>query len=403
MIQARNNAINFDDVDHMVTNFVKFESYAKCTDPRNISSRDFTHLTIMGPHVTKLDSALGGASFSIKGLNFPKRDEKMSVLGLYSQFLEIDFERFDMTISSIIIRLLEMLFLLLPFKDCDLPETQLFRRIVSMLVFISGKSYNGIKYRIIGTRASGDTHTSSSNTVINRFLVHVIFRIAGIEDYVTFNEGDDGVIGFRGDRAKVEHAISMLYALGFKCKYSFTDNLEDVTFCGRKMTFLKSTFISYCDVLRTVNKLHITCNQGNLMLLLLAKAMSYYSNDKHTPIVGSWAYYLIKMLYPKVYGKNRLIKHLNNIHPYYRKQFLEFDITKCELAVMTDLRAVVAHTSGISIAEQIRLEDQFLNWYQLGIICDIDPIVLEKETIDNHILGYPVPLVTDEGQCGLVY
>lgn len=368
----------------------------KPTDPRNISSRDDGFMVMMGVHTSPMEHQIRGAPFTVKGLNFTQRDAKMSVLSNYTRFLEVDFERFDMTISPYILNQLEAILLLFPFQN----PSPTFVHAVFNLCNIRGKSRQGTSYSVHGTRCSGDTTTSIANTVTNYFVVWVCMEIAKSKGLVTkwqsFHEGDDGVIGYDG-ADDLTDCFEFAEHFGFRIKLSHHTMLEDVTFCGRRMTVAGGKFTSYCDIIRTMSKLHVTCNNGDATYLLLAKAIAYYANDGHTPIVGAWAYWLIRLLWPQFYSlsESRLRRVLNSLHPYYRLKVANFRPDDISLCINEQLRSVIAVQYGISSNVQHQFERTFKHWYEIGFMYDPHKLyVPEMEVTEFHILGFPVNSVT---------
>lgn len=376
--------------DSLVTNFVKFEAANKPTDPRNISSRADGFMALMGTHTSRLEHHLRKAPFVTKGLNFKQRDAKMSKLCTYSNFLELDFERFDMTISPYILNQLEAALLVLPF---DNPHAAYIKAIMG-LNQVRGFSREGTAYKVHGTRCSGDTTTSLANTCTNYFVTWLCMEFAKregvIKSWTSFHEGDDGVIAYEGEDPTPYFVIAQ--HLGFRAKVELRARLEDVTFCGRRMTAIDGQFRSYCDIPRTLGKLHVTCNAGRLDYLLLAKAIAYYSNDSHTPLVGAWAYYITKLMWPKFNNLKpaRVSRILKSMHPYYRTKLRTFNPDLLSLSIDEGLRPVVAETFGISIAIQHEYEAYFESWWREGRMTIVPLIPVDPMRVSNyHLLGLP--------------
>lgn len=270
--------------DATVKNFVKRETTHNFTDPRNISPRTDEFLAVMGPYVSRIEHAAAGCPFLIKGTDVRERGERLRELLGYNSFVEVDFSRFDKTIHEDIIRIFEQHVLRAPFSN----DHHDYLMCLSLLDTTTGVSRFGTRYKVRGTRCSGDAHTSISNGLLNRWLTWLCLRKLPKDSWISFHEGDDGVIGVREQYLEqVMYNLQFLGCMGFSAKLKSTKVLEEVIFCGRRIVFSPEKGVeTLCDVTRALRKFNITCSQGHVDLLLFAKAMSYSYSDGGTPIVG---------------------------------------------------------------------------------------------------------------------
>ncbi|APG76318.1 hypothetical protein 3 [Hubei tombus-like virus 40] len=359
--------------ESIVKNFLKIETTTKGVDCRNISPRSDVFLACVGPYIAAVEHEALNAPFLVKGRNIRARDKWMGSLSRFSHFIEIDFARFDMTLSKELLENVEHELLLRPFSE---DQHALFHIFMKMALRTKGVSEFGTSYRISGTRCSGDAHTSIGNGLLNRFAIWWCLRYIPEQDWVSFHEGDDGVIGLvegRVDEARA--ALESLWCLGLQAKIDVYHDLSQTSFCGRFMADTASGMMSYCDPLRALAKFHTTVSDGDPKALMLAKALSYYSTDRNTPVVGVLCYALITILRPEVTAK-RLRKALRfnarNLSWFAQYedaedfwQYWRRGVTRpcCDI-----LRPFFALRSGVSIREQQSLEQMFDNWVSVGYV-----------------------------------
>lgn len=287
--------------DAIVKNFLKIETTTKFTDPRNISPRTDALLSVLGPYISAIEHQAIHDPTLVKGLNIKDRDKKLSWLAEYDAFIEIDFSRLDQTEGFDLLRDVQDVMLTTPFPESCHP---LFHAALRAAHLTTGTSEFGTLYNVVGTRCSGDAHTSLGNGKLVGFSIWTCLRRLPIGSWRMVVEGDDVLIGVR--RAYVNHAtnaLSFLYCLGLLPKINVFYDIHETTFCGRFFALTPTGVTSYCDPLRALSKFHTTTSQGDPKALLLAKALSYYAMDGATPVVGALCYALICSLRPLVSWK----------------------------------------------------------------------------------------------------
>nr|UDL13945.1 MAG: RNA dependent RNA polymerase [Xiangshan insect virus] len=286
-----------------VRNFVKLEAYNKPGDPRNISPRSDEFLIFIGPYISAIEHAACGASFLIKGLSLEKRREALSWIAEYDTYIEIDYSRFDMTVSEPIMAGVEHTI----FKTC-FPDDKEFHKFLDACLRVTGRSWLGTYYKVRGTRCSGDAHTSIGNGLINRFLTWICLLTVPSNAWRSVHEGDDGLIGVRhGYGELVMECLDDLKFYGFTIKKKITKNLNEVTFCGRRLVITQKGVMDCCDPIRTMGKFHVTSRDGDIRTLAYAKALSYLHTDSSTPVIGVLAACVERSLRDKV-SKGRRLK-----------------------------------------------------------------------------------------------
>lgn len=351
------------------------------TDPRNISPRQDGILAVVGPWVSAIEHAIGGAPFLVKGLNLRQRDAKLrKVLEGYSSYIETDYSRFDMTLSHDWLTLVQnRIFTRILFPSGSFtPERDLFDQFLSLATQISAISRSGHSYKIVGTRCSGDTTTSIGNGLINKFNTWLCLRTLPSGSWTSIHEGDDGIIAV--DEAVLQHAVDNLDLLnqcGFSVKSVVTNDLQSVSFCGRKFS-CGDKLRTYADVSRTLSKFNCTTSQGDPQALLVAKALSYHHTDAFTPVLGPLCRAIIS-----IYGSNVKLSHVLSAakERYLTQDLLTFNYVE-GLSVNESLRPSVHLTSGISICEQLRAEAMFAEWVNMGFVPSKFPKLQFESVID---------------------
>lgn len=135
--------------------------------------------------------------------------------------------------------------------SCVRPEHQrsIFRRVylkkfpsktLKRLLFYQlknkGYSKNGIRYRVQGTRCSGDFTTGFENSLINWIIMRYVLHSAGLIGEL-YLDGDDSVVMVeRQDADKfIEFANKLIPQLGFEIKMSRADDIQQVDFCQSRL------------------------------------------------------------------------------------------------------------------------------------------------------------------------
>lgn len=230
---------------------------------------------------------------------------------------------------------------------------------LSYLDTMTGVSDLGIMYTVSGTRASGDAHTSIANGYINRFVIWSCLRHLDPSKWDSFHEGDDGVIFLDQDIFETaRECLKFASCLGFKLKVICPESQDSAVFCGR---FTCTTcHREYCDLPRALSKFHTTTKNGDCKSLVLAKALSYFATDAHTPIMGVLCDALIKLLSPLV-SQRLMRRRLHTMNWWDRARVLQ-GINMTLADVSPCCRASVSQTSGFDPPLQVAAEQQLAKW-----------------------------------------
>lgn len=381
----------------IVKNFLKIETSDNGTDPRNISPRSDEFLASVGPFVSALEHVCVDHPALVKGLDLVKRDMKLGGdlnpgchfaegLNCFSDFFETDYSRFDLSISAAFISVVERVFLASPFLGS--PD---FLRLLPWLVQTVGLNDLDLTYTVLGTRCSGDCHTSIMNGLINHFNTWLCLFNLPTGSWISFHEGDDALIASRSvSPDTIVHNLHLMPVLGFQLKLDVFTDVNLTSFCGRHLFNDDLVLSSHCDLLRSLVKFHTICADGDSQALLLAKSLSYYYTDKHTPVVGTLCHVIISLLLPVVNPRRlrRAMSHLMSDF-WFREThsgFVYLD-TYPRVKPTPHCRLSVSTRSGITVDHQIELERYYMSWLTLGYLpSKITPILLDSTfKVNMHV------------------
>lgn len=296
---------------------------------------------------------MADAPFLVKGTSIQDRDIKMSALLDHPVYLETDYSRFDMSISSEVIAQIEMSLLSLAYSPTEFPY---FWAHYLMTLHTVGVSAIGTYYQSIGGRCSGDAHTSIGNGIINAFNSFLI-SLSPKNTALYFNEGDDGLLGTTCEHMdEVISNMTVLPMLGFSLKYDVYSEIEMTSFCGRFLYNDLGRLRSYSDPYRTLSKFHTACSNMLPYNVARAKALSVIHMNYQTPILTQLALLFIRSTHG---GHFSDLRHLQN---YYAAEkagnpfnFLP-NLSNCD-EPSPQIRAAFALRTGISPPHQIRYEN----------------------------------------------
>lgn len=214
----------------------------------------------------------------------PRRDSKMSVLLNSRYVVSADHSRWDLHVSC----------------EALMMEFQIYQELIGedVMPFLQYQlethafHVNGVYYSLTGGRCSGDVNTSLGNWIINLGIMLTFGEWDSL-----FIEGDDMIGGIdHVPEGLVQHCLSF----GFTTVSEVSTDVMDHVFCGRALMAHTRRLVSFCDLARTLPKLHLTKHTTDdverIKSLALAKALSYRATDSHTPIIWAWCAGLIRRL-----------------------------------------------------------------------------------------------------------
>lgn len=327
--------------------FTKAE-FVKPGDPRNIVCSDATVLARLGPITSGLDHALKRHPAAIKGYDFPARAKKMSVLRQYKYFMVSDYSRFDKTISR------ETLAIEMEFYRQMCPAVHehpwLAQILMRQMARTHATSWRGVKYTVPPMRGTGDANTALGNWLLNRLVFLVLMD--SYPAITVFIEGDDAICGFNYPPDQfVKDFKKTAASFGYVSKAWYADDLEQVPFCGRYLTATgspRTTPVLWGYLTKWHVSKRTVHTTAEAQALLRFKTMSYLAMEPSTPVVNAIAEYFLRVLPEATLPTPEYVQVLKDNHWGRRRR-----------RPTTAERAIVAKTSGITIATQLAMESYF--------------------------------------------
>lgn len=139
-------------------------------------------------------------------------------------FIECDHSKFDSTIRVEHLRTIHRLY-----KRAFPHDSQL-RQLLHLQLYNKGYTKHGIKYKVAGTRMSGDFDTGLGNSFINYITIESVLRVSGVRKFEIILDGDDSIIIIEdGDKDKMRY--DHFKNLGFETKIKVKNDPRQVDFC----------------------------------------------------------------------------------------------------------------------------------------------------------------------------
>jgi hypothetical protein len=370
--------------------FIKNETSVKATDPRNISPRTPEFLSTVGPYVSSLEHAAKHAPYLVKGLSMDERDAMLAYLDTFPFLMETDQERLDRNMDQPIIRDFEMELWDFVFPASEHPD---FHEMMQLCLTTIGMTPFAFIYCVEGTRVSGDSHTSIMNGMWCRFMQWLCNYNLPRHAWASKHEGDDALtVGHHGHSHSLIFLTSLMWLLGFGVKLQLPPSMAESTFCGRRHVPIPGGMKSMCDIRRTLSKFHITQSGLPGRRAIIAKAYSYWSTDRDTPIVGPLCYALLTILKPTEHDVTHILRS-QRITRWDKDKIVVGRAMQLEAPnVRPELRAVMENHDGISVALQQAMESAFDNWMWLGFVPSQFPIIVDSEiAVDDVRSSYYGP------------
>jgi hypothetical protein len=370
--------------------FIKNETSVSGTDPRNISPRKPEFLATIGPYVSALEKLSHDCPYLVKGCNIDERDEKLSWLLDFPCFIETDQSRLDMNMDQPIIADFEMQLWAYLYPPAEHP---VFHEMIQLCLETTGMTPFGFIYHVMGTRISGDAHTSILNGLWCRFMQWLCNLTIPKREWRSSHEGDDAIMGVsRRYELQVAFNTLLMWCMGFGVKLERYTDLQLSTFCGRRHVPTSIGLVSMCDLRRTLAKFHTTQSGLPGRRAILAKAFSYWSTDSRTPVIGPLCYSILSVLRPD----NNDVTHIlrSTRLGLYEKERILLGMRR-QLSfptVLADLRAAADIRDGIGVSLQCALESAYLDWGRVGFIPANFPLIeVDELHVDDDRCTYMGP------------
>ena len=341
--------------------FRKRECYPEPKHARQINSRHDWFKTRTGPIFKKIEHELFKRPEFVKTVPVVDRAQYINDL-LYcpgSCYLSTDHTSFEAHMHTQIMKCCEMQ--LYSYMVRDLPDKDWFRIVNKGLCSVQKcLSYNNFGRQIaIGeARLSGDMCTSLGNGFTNLMVMLYVAQAKGWGACVGVVEGDDGLFRVSGDVPTDQDFADV----GFTIKSVTSDSVGQAGFCH--LFNAEDQYENLVDPIMTTIKVGWTLSPqlhgGPKVMekLARAKAMSMVCEAPANPITSQLALWILRCT------RGEIEVGPNEPDRWYRLQCLK-RMDECQLRAKLgptkEQREFVADKWGISVSDQVHIENWFAN------------------------------------------
>nr|QTJ63684.1 RNA-dependent RNA polymerase [Odonatan tombus-related virus] len=303
----------------VITPFTKIEKMTrKYKAPRLIQARHPTFNIKYGCYIKPIE-------IDIKNhVQFSKGNYRMMAMKInemkkkYKYYTEIDHTTFDAHVTVEHLRLTHMFY-----SACHGPNAEL-RQLSKQTIRNNGKTRDKIKYKVRGTRMSGDVDTSLGNSLINYAIIKQGLEHLKIKGDVIVN-GDDSII-FSDNPIDVTKITQIMkyYNMETKCKET-TTNIYNVEFCQHKLIITNDGVHSMMpNTARVLNRFGMTYKtidsyHAYLLETLYASSLAYSDTKFGTDLTNIYQLSLIIVLNNNKTKKINKQKNIKNLHKKIKK------------------------------------------------------------------------------------
>jgi len=389
--------------DGNIKAFVKAEKFdpedKENPDPRMIQARSPRYNLVMASYLRKIEHLVynltkNGQRIVAKGLNAYDRAKLLEEK--FASFKDpvcfsVDCSRWDKHVS------LEVLQQEHAFYKSFYPDDPLLAEMLSWQQKNHCVTNNGVRYKVVGGRMSGDINTALGNVLLMVLMVMAAMRKLGITNYQIMNDGDDCLIIMeRKDFAKVrKHLVSIFLEFGQELKIeNISYDIHDVVFCQSKYTYT-GTGYAMCRNWRKV--LSQTC------------AGTKHWNDPHMvrPMMGLIGDCEVAMasgvpilqaygqaLQRNSRGLRAKITHMDSSYAYRVGLNIGEDIpTLPGLPISPMARLEFERTWGVPEWEQLRIEEILSTWTVDTVVAYDVPVELDSTWLPWYDPNVQIPAI----------
>lgn len=226
-----------------------------------------------------------GLRYVAKGRNLQQRAS--DIINIWESFrnpviISIDHSKFDSCVRVEHLRALHRFYLSI-FKSKHLYF------ILRHQLNNKGFSMQGLKYKVKGTRMSGDYDTALGNTLLNFFVIYSVLDRMDVDGHF-YIDGDDGLIFIeRAHLSKFQEHTHYFEWMGFETKISI-DDLSTFEFCQTKL--IRSSPPVLCrDPRKVVSNLCVSLRKYDSVTwpkIFQGKVICEYWANQGVPIVTEW-------------------------------------------------------------------------------------------------------------------
>lgn len=281
----------------------------------------------------------------------------------------------------------------------NLPEHSEFMALVDTICGESTVCGKNCKFQTEG-RMSGEMCTSLGNGFTNLMVMLFTLHRKGCTSVKGVVEGDDGLFTFFGDAPTTADFAE----IGFKLKLEVFDSLSQASFCG--MIFDENDKIILTDAIDAVLKMGWSSRQYTMAsektrhILLRSKAYSYAHMYWNCPIIGAAARAAIRLTADVCDRDLNRFRSKEQISLYeFEERALNESVSLGEIGTPIQTRVLYERLYGVSISDQLRIEEWFDNLsYLHNLRCPfLNPYFTQQSVKFNdiyvvreaHLSGYP--------------
>lgn len=353
--------------------FTKEERYPLYKEFRGIYSRSDYFKVLAGPIFKAIEKIVysiktnnsGSVSLTdnvmhtevfVKHIPVLKRAEHVlkKLRGVGRKYIATDYTAFESHFTAEIMEMIEFQLYRHLFRALPL-ESIFLEAILEVL-----KGSNLCKFRrfwctLKAGRMSGEMNTSLGNGFANLMIFLFINSELGNTDIDCVVEGDDLAGCFAGINPEEKHYETV----GFTCKVENIPELCEASFCG--LIYDEQEMLSICDPIKVLlnvgwsSKTYVDCSKKKRLRLLKAKLLSIVHQYPGVPILQPFARRMLSLLHPRLKADFRALDK----YVYNDIKLLVHGDLPPEQPITPRTRFLMSRVFGISIGEQLNLEDYF--------------------------------------------
>lgn len=286
---------DLDVPDHVhVSSFQKTESYAKITDPRNISTFPTAHNAHLGQFVLAASETFVNLPWYGPGKHPKDTARRLAdICCKSSSLVSSDGSRQDGSTSAFLRSVYESLM-----KNVFHPQYHNML-IKSLKAELDAKAHtvHGVKYSLNGSVGSGSSDTSQINTFVDAFICYSALRCELTSSGIITPLAAFELLGlyYSDDGVTPQLSATTLRYVASKFGMVFESEIVEtgmpLKYLGRIYLDPWTTQTSIADVPRQLAKLHLTLCPDTVPreVILRRRAEAYKITDPNTPILSEWS------------------------------------------------------------------------------------------------------------------
>lgn len=274
-------------VSSMVCAFTKLEKYStsKYKAPRLIQARDPSFNLEYGRYIKPIERALktdihfGKGTYDVVGAKIERLRRR------WRWYTECDHSTFDAHVTVDMLKLCHRFY-----KQCQ-GNNPYMESLARRTIHNKGITRNGERYKITGTRMSGDVDTSLGNSLINYHILMAAIRMVGLRGDAIVN-GDDSII-FTDHPIPTKQFVNVLRLFNMESVVNNSvNNIHLVEFCRTKLIYhpdAHPTLMFDPDRLRSIYGMTWKSYPDNVYIKYL-EAVSHANNcmNSNSPVGREW-------------------------------------------------------------------------------------------------------------------